>query len=244
MSPPLVSIVTVVFNAAATIEATIRSIIGWPSGTVEYIVIDGGSTDGTIDILKNYEHAISYWVSEPDRGIYDALNKATAVATGSFILTLNAGDTLVKIPEESLRHALANNVDVALFGVQLSNGKVFMSRSAFALRYSNTVHHQSAFYRRSDDIRYDIRYKIYSDYDLNQRLYKRRKKFESYPIIVSFHSLDGVSGHRRNFSEYYQVTLNNFGPVFQALCFINLWLRILWPHLKRPFRKSRTAAIQ
>ena len=88
----LISIVTVSYNAVLTIEQTILSVINQTYPNVEYIIIDGGSTDGTVDIIKKYANKIAYWVSEPDKGIYDAMNKGGLKATGDFIQFLNAGD--------------------------------------------------------------------------------------------------------------------------------------------------------
>ena len=88
----LISIVTVSYNAVLTIEQTILSVINQTYPNVEYIIIDGGSTDGTVDIIKKYADKIAYWVSEPDKGIYDAMNKGGLKATGDFIQFLNAGD--------------------------------------------------------------------------------------------------------------------------------------------------------
>ncbi len=88
---PLVSVVTVVYNGAATIERTIRSVLAQP-GRVEYIVMDGGSTDGTVDILRKYDHAIDLWCSAPDKGIYDAMNKGIARCTGDWVGLINADD--------------------------------------------------------------------------------------------------------------------------------------------------------
>jgi len=89
---PLISIITVVRNGAKTIEQTIKSILGQNYSKIEYIVIDGGSTDGTLDIIKKYDDRISFWVSEPDRGIYDAMNKGIALATGDLVALLNSDD--------------------------------------------------------------------------------------------------------------------------------------------------------
>ncbi len=91
---PLVSIVTVVYNGAKHLELTIGSVAGQRYENIEYIVIDGGSTDGTLDILHRYDGSIDYWVSEPDSGIYDAMNKGLKVAAGSYIMFLNADDAL------------------------------------------------------------------------------------------------------------------------------------------------------
>ena len=89
---PLISIITVVFNGEKYLEKTIQSVINQTYPNVEYIIIDGGSTDGTLDIIKKYEDYIDYWVSEKDRGIYDAMNKGIDLATGRWINFMNAGD--------------------------------------------------------------------------------------------------------------------------------------------------------
>jgi glycosyltransferase involved in cell wall biosynthesis len=89
---PLVSVITVVFNGAATIEHTIRSVVEQTYDNMEYIIIDGGSTDGTLDILRRYGNCIDYWVTEKDEGIYDAMNKGIARARGEYVGMLNADD--------------------------------------------------------------------------------------------------------------------------------------------------------
>ncbi len=89
---PLISIVTVVLNGEHVIEQTMRSVIAQKDNTVEYIVIDGGSKDGTVAIIKKYGQHIDHWVSEPDRGVYDAMNKGIKVARGHCIGLLNSGD--------------------------------------------------------------------------------------------------------------------------------------------------------
>lgn len=89
---PLISVITVIFNGVATIEHTIRSVLEQTYDNVEYIIIDGGSTDGTLDVLRRYENHIDYWVSEKDEGIYDAMNKGIAIAHGKYIGMLNSDD--------------------------------------------------------------------------------------------------------------------------------------------------------
>jgi len=92
---PLISIITVVRNGRGVIEQTIRSVLDQPYPNLEYIVIDGGSTDGTVDVIKKYADRLNYWTSEPDKGIYDAMNKALDHVHGEGHLFLNAGDYFV-----------------------------------------------------------------------------------------------------------------------------------------------------
>lgn len=87
-----VSVVTVCFNVEDILEDTIKSVVSQTYGDFEYVIIDGASRDGTVDIIKKYSDKIAYWVSEPDKGIYDAMNKGIEVATGDYIIFMNAGD--------------------------------------------------------------------------------------------------------------------------------------------------------
>lgn len=89
---PLITVITVAFNSAATIEDTILSVIAQEYKNIEYIIVDGGSSDATLDIIKKYEDRIDYWVSEKDSGIYDAMNKGIGFATGEYVGMLNSDD--------------------------------------------------------------------------------------------------------------------------------------------------------
>jgi len=89
---PKISIITIVYNGASTIEKTIESIASQSYQNIEYIVVDGGSNDGTMDIIKNYSDTVSKWISEPDNGIYDAMNKGVALSTGDYLWFINSGD--------------------------------------------------------------------------------------------------------------------------------------------------------
>lgn len=110
---PLISLVTVVFNGAATLEHTIRSVLEQAYDNVEYIIIDGGSTDSTLDILGKYDEKIDYWVSETDAGIYDAMNKGIALARGEYIGMLNADDFFANklALEKIVARLMEKNVD-------------------------------------------------------------------------------------------------------------------------------------
>ena len=91
---PTFSIITITYNAVRLVEQTLLNVLSQSYPNIEYIVIDGGSTDGTVDIIRRYESGLAYWVSEPDKGIYDAMNKGLQKATGDYVWFINAGDTL------------------------------------------------------------------------------------------------------------------------------------------------------
>ncbi len=108
-----VSIITVVYNGKNTIEDCIKSVAGQTYPDIEHIIIDGGSTDGTLDVIKKYNNKINGWISEPDKGIYDAMNKGMKHATGDVIGILNSDDIYADefIMENVVNTILENNVD-------------------------------------------------------------------------------------------------------------------------------------
>ena len=112
---PLVSIVTVVYNAADCLKETIESVLRQTYPNLEYILVDGGSTDQTLSIIQDYEDDINYWVSEPDRGLYDAMNKGIALSTGQLIGILNAGDRYEPEAIATLVEHWQNQTNPAIF---------------------------------------------------------------------------------------------------------------------------------
>lgn len=195
-----ISIVTVSFNAARTIEQTILSIINQTYSNIEYIIIDGGSTDGTVDIIKKYAERIAYWVSEPDKGIYDAMNKGIKIATGDWINFMNAGDIFKEkfVIDHLFQNPIANEVGF-LFGDTL-----FMYQNKQKIvRYGDDSHHkimpschQSIFCRRGILIKnsFDLKYEIAADYNLFFQLKQKRIKFQYIPLIVAvYDAADGIS---------------------------------------------------
>ena len=101
------SIITVTYNAAPYLERTVLSVLSQSYPDIEYLIIDGQSTDGTVDIIRQYESGIAYWVSEPDKGLYDAMNKGLRRATGDYVWFLNAGDTF---PSADLVQTIAQKI--------------------------------------------------------------------------------------------------------------------------------------
>lgn len=170
---PLISIVTVSYNAVSTIEQTIFSVINQTCLNIEYIIIDGGSTDGTVDVIKKYANKIAYWVSEPDKGIYDAMNKGIAYSHGEYCNFINAGDRFCS--SSILKQVMDfNHVADIIVGQDLhvNEHNKIVSRSVLPRRYNllhfyiTTIPHQSCFIRTSllKKYYYDTSLKIVSDW--------------------------------------------------------------------------------
>lgn len=201
---PKISIITVVFNGAKTLEQTIVSVINQTYKNIEYIIIDGGSTDGTVDIIKQYEDRIAYWVSEPDKGIYDAMNKGIDVATGDIIGIINSDD-----------YYDSNTVEYVVGGFQISNADIVHGNIILVLpdgcvyaEYSppkvikNLIWHDMAFYHPTCFVKKSIykkygafsnSYKIAADYELLLKFYLNGVCFFYLEKDVAYFRLAGIS---------------------------------------------------
>jgi glycosyltransferase involved in cell wall biosynthesis len=219
---PLISIVTVVFNGEKHLAQTIDSVLRQTSHCVEYIVVDGGSSDGTVDILRRYEGQIGYWVSEPDTGIYNAMNKGWELSRGEYIYYLGADDVLLSLPIPSLRRACDAGIEIVYGDVHLSDGRTFKSRYGWELLFNNTLHHQGLFLKRTICPRspFDEHYRVFSDFDLNQRLYARKAHALFVKGPIARFSVDGVSNDRASSREFFQVIGNNFGPFAMGIAYL------------------------
>jgi glycosyltransferase involved in cell wall biosynthesis len=199
---PLITIITVVRNGEQIIEETIASVLQQEYNNIEYIIIDGGSTDNTIEKIKKHENSINLWISEPDKGIYDAMNKGIALASGEWINFMNAGDqfydfsTLKKIVSEIIKRKsdiiYGDFVAVnANFGSQL----LIKARSLDTIYRGNLYSHQSCFVKSEvlRDNLFDTRYKITADYNQMVSLFLQNKTFFYLPIPISIMLADGIS---------------------------------------------------
>lgn len=231
---PLLSIVTVVRNGERDIEATLSSICSFHAPDVEIVVVDGQSTDSTMAIARRFADRIDVLVSEPDSGIYDAMNKGIALAHGRFVVHINVGDQLLRVPLSELA-AAAPDVAAVSFPVQYVDGHVFVPRIDWRLKMANSLHHQGTFYRRTPALRYDLTFRTFADFDLNQRLLHPGNVL-CLPGPVSRHSADGVSHQRSRFGEVYDIIRRNQGEVWVVGAWILFKARGLRWRLKNLFR--------
>ena len=199
MIKPLISVVTVSYNAATTIEQTILSVLNQTYDNVEYIIIDGGSTDGTVDIIKKYADKIAYWVSEPDNGIYDAMNKALKIATGDFLIFMGADDLFYT--NDVIQNVVSqiSDIDAVYYGSVLFKGIGTKHLGKFnKIKWATTnVSHQAIFYPRLiyTKYSYNTRYKVYADYAYNLNLLREKVDFVYVDEIVTLYNMTGMSAN-------------------------------------------------
>jgi glycosyltransferase involved in cell wall biosynthesis len=171
---PKLSIITINYNNAVGLQKTIESVVDQTTHDIEYIVIDGGSTDGSVKVIQQYHHKISYWISEPDQGIYHAMNKGILQAKGEYCQFLNSGDYLLApdVTERMLREMPDCSILYAN-KIREINGKSIIERSYAGRQitlldmYRSTIFHASAYIKRSLFERYglyDESLKIVSDW--------------------------------------------------------------------------------
>jgi len=208
MTEPLISVITVCYNAAATLEDTIRSVVNQTYPNIEYIVVDGASTDRSMDIINKYSHRISTIISEQDKGIYDAMNKGIAKASGQYILFLNAGDCFTST---HTLHGIARCVDGR--NAEIYFGKiVWVDTTHHHIHTTNHSHiqfqsqlyyenfpHPATIYNRDVFRKYglfNLTYKVYADYEWNLRaLVEHHAPFYYFDNLVTTFYTGGISNN-------------------------------------------------
>ena len=212
MMNPLISVVTIVFNDILGIEKTVKSVIYQTYKNLEFIVIDGASTDGTLEIIKKYQSSIDFYLSEKDEGIYDAMNKGIENCHGDFVIFLNAGDVFAS--DKTLAE-VANKIgdkDKAYFGRAIIVGdksnwllpplKISTSEKADIWSKKYLGNHQSIFFPRSFYVtnKYNTLFKLCGDTEYKLRYLKENSNFLFLDINICIFQLGGVSNESNNLS--------------------------------------------
>lgn len=206
---PLVSIVTVVYNSVDFIENTIKSVINQEYKNIEYIVIDGASTDGTLDIINKYKEHINIFVSEKDSGLYDAMNKAIGRASGDYLWFINSGDeaysaknlcaifeslsTSEKLPDIIYGETEVIDQEGKPVGMRRHSAPEKLNWRTF--RFGMKVCHQSAIVKRESLDFYDTKYEYSSDFDWFIKALKKSEYIYNSHLILSKFMEGGLTEH-------------------------------------------------
>lgn len=199
---PLFTIVTVVYNDREGLIETMSSVLSQSFPNMEYIVIDGGSNDGTIDIIKGYEDKLAYWVSEPDKGVYDAMNKGIAVARGEYVNFMNARDVFY---EREVLERVASQInggeDVVFGNMAVELGGMIYEGKATPFYEHMPLHHDLGFNHQCVFVRttlakthpFDLKYALAADYNMIIALFREGAKFQQINTIIALYDLGGIS---------------------------------------------------
>ena len=225
MFQPELSVITVVYNNVRDIERTILSVLNQTYPNIEYLVIDGGSTDGTLEILKQYEGRLAKLISEKDKGIYDAMNKGLALAGGDYILFMNSGDeiyapdTVEKIfssePDADIYYGETEMYDENWKSLGQRRHRAPESFSWKEFKHGMSISHQAIYIRRSLVEPYDPQYKLSADIDWIIRAAKKAKKIVNARIYVAKYLVGGMSKkkHRESLIERFRIFSKHYGLI-------------------------------
>lgn len=223
---PKFSIITVTYNAGAVLEDTIQSVITQTYRNVEYIIVDGGSKDHTLDIINRYREHIHTLVSEPDKGLYDAMNKGIRLATGDYLCFLNAGDELHEDDTLQLMvHSITGTeLPDVLYGetaIVDEEGHFLRMRRLSAPENLNwksfkdgmLVCHQAFFPRRELAESYDLRYRFSADFDWCIRIMKKSHTLHNTHLTLIDYLNEGMTtrNHRASLHERFRIMCRHYG---------------------------------
>ena len=220
---PKVSIITVVFNAKEDLKKTMQSVFSQTYNNIEYIIIDGGSTDGTVDVVESYKDRISYFKSEKDKGIYDAMNKGIEQATGEWLNFLNAGDMFVdsQVLEKIFKNPLDNvNLIYGSIVVRDILGKDIatvqpkkFTKFNIVFWGTGTLCHQAMFVSSRIIGKYALKYKLKGELNWYFDLLPKVKRFKivDFPVVVYSLGGTGEQNYRLNHLETIEVMFKQNG---------------------------------
>lgn len=240
-NPPFISIITICYNAEETIERTLESVSSQTSSNYEYIIIDGNSKDSTLEIIQRYASHIDTIVSEPDKGIYDAMNKGIDRATGEYLCFLNAGD---KFHSANTLELIINQIEAlkvkpdVIYGetaIVSDTGEFLRMRRLSTPKQLNwksfkkgmVVCHQAFLPRRILVTKYNLSYRFSSDFDWCIRIMKESSfMFDSKNTLIDYLS-EGVTtaNHKASLIERFKIMAHHYGFIHTVFYHIGFLIR-------------------
>lgn len=221
MTAPLVSVILACRNPGARLQAAVASIQQQPGHDIEIVIVDGASTDGTREWLQAHGTKVGPWISAPDRGVYDAMNKGVGLAGGTWLLFMGADDELKADALTGIRAQLTTlSGKLAVGEIAYTDGRVWPAPKKPNVLYRNFLHHQACFYHRSlfADRLYDLSCPIQADYEFNLHLWRSGIRPVPLPIRIASCAPGGLSdgGSWANYRDEIRARHLHF-PAWQCL---------------------------
>lgn len=225
MFKPKLSVITIVYNNVRHIERTMLSVINQTYANIEYILVDGFSTDGTLEIVQQYTSQIETLISEKDKGIYDAMNKGLAAATGDYVIFMNSGDEFYAPDTVAKVFATADDADIYYGETEMIDeaGNSLGQRrhkapEQFTWRHFNygmSISHQAIYIKRSLTQPYDVQYQLSADIDWILQAAKKAKIIVNVHQYVAKYLVGGMSKkkHRQSLVERFAIMRKHYGLV-------------------------------
>lgn len=241
---PKFSIITVTYNAGKVLEDTIQSVITQTYKNVEYIIVDGKSTDGTMDIVNKYREHIHTIVSEPDKGLYDAMNKGIALATGDYLCFLNAGDELHE--DDTLQlivHSLNGEKELpdVIYGetaiVDEEGHFLRMRRLSTpehltwkSFQHGMLVCHQAFMPRRDLAVKYNLKYRFSADFDWCIRIMKKSRVLHNTHLTIIDYLNEGMTtrNHKASLKERFHIMCHHYGTASTIMRHMGFAVRMVY----------------
>ncbi len=226
------SVITVTYNAEKTLQRTLKSVAEQTYPFIEHVIVDGASTDGTVQLIREQEGDGVRWISEPDKGLYDAMNKAMGMATGDWLCFLNAGDTFheAKTVEKLMRSFTPSKSPDILYGetaIVDDEGKFLGMRRLKAperltwksFKQGMVVCHQAFIVRRELAEPYDLTYRFSSDFDWAIRLMKKTNAIHNSRLLLIDYLNEGLTttNRRASLKERYRIMAKHYGHLSTLL---------------------------
>ncbi len=230
------SVITVTYNAEHTLERTLRSVKEQSYPYIQHVIVDGNSTDGTIHLIRKYANVKSKWISEPDRGLYYAMNKAAILADGDYLCFLNAGDTFYSTDTvERIMYDIEYNLKPDIIygetAIVDDEGQFLRMRRLKAPEFLNyksfkkgmLVCHQSFIVRKRLFQPYDTSYRYSSDFDWAIRMMKKSKDIYNTNLVLVNYLNEGLTTENRKASlkERYNIMVKHYGLI--STLFHHFW---------------------
>ena len=242
--PPILSVITVVYNNVNDIERTLLSVLNQTYGSIEYIIVDGLSNDGTLEIIKRYEARIAKLISEKDKGIYDAMNKGLTLASGDYVIFMNSGDeffatdtvaqVFASVPDADIYYGETEMIDDGGNSLGQRRHKAPQTFTWRGFKLGMSISHQAIYIKRSLIAPYDPKYQLSADIDWIIRAAKKAKIIVNVNRYVAKYLVGGMSKakHKQSLLERFDIMKRHYGLVPTVFNHVVIAFNLGWYWLK------------